>query len=119
MKFGANTWIWFSPFTMAEIADTAAQMAEAGFDMIEFPIETIDAFDYQQAGAIAHDHGLGVSTTAAMSPERDLIHPDEAIRENGVAYIRHCIEALSQPQHRRGRAVPQPAQLHQLDVARD
>jgi D-psicose/D-tagatose/L-ribulose 3-epimerase len=95
MKFGANTWIWFSPFTMAEIADTAARMAEAGFDMIEFPIETIDAFDYQQAGAIARDHGLSVATTAAMSPERDLIHPDETIRENGAAYIRHCIDAAT------------------------
>ena len=78
---------------MAELTDTAARMAEAGFDIIELPLETIDAFDYQQAGAIARDHGLNVSTTVAMSPDRDLIHADEKIRENGVAYIRHCIEA--------------------------
>ncbi len=28
-----------------------------------------------------------------MSPDRDLIHPDESIRANGMAYVRHCIEA--------------------------
>jgi D-psicose/D-tagatose/L-ribulose 3-epimerase len=93
MKFGANTWIWFSPFTLEEVAATATRMAAAGFDLIEFPIETIDAFDYQQAGAIARDHGLSVGTTAAMSPDRDLIHPDETIRQNGMAYIRHCVDA--------------------------
>ena len=30
-----------------------------------------------------------------MSPDRDLIHPDESIRANGMAYVRHCIEAAS------------------------
>jgi D-psicose/D-tagatose/L-ribulose 3-epimerase len=28
-----------------------------------------------------------------MGPDRDLIHPDAAIRQNGAAYLRHCIEA--------------------------
>lgn len=93
MKFGANTWIWFSPFTLDELSATAAQMAAAGFDMIELPLETENAFDYRQVAAIARDHGLGVSTCAAMGPDRDLIHPDESIRKNGIAYIRHCIEA--------------------------
>jgi D-psicose/D-tagatose/L-ribulose 3-epimerase len=30
---------------------------------------------------------------AAITPERDLIHPDPAIRAGGAAYVRHCIEA--------------------------
>jgi D-psicose/D-tagatose/L-ribulose 3-epimerase len=93
MKFGANTWIWFSPFTVDDIRSTAIKMAEAGFDLIEFPIETVDAFNYQEMAAIVRDYGLGVSTCAAMGPDRDLIHPEESIRENGMAYIRHCIEA--------------------------
>jgi D-psicose/D-tagatose/L-ribulose 3-epimerase len=93
MKFGANTWIWFSPFTLDELTLTATRMAAAGFDIIELPLETENAFDYHQAATIARDHGLEVSTTAAMGPDRDLIHPDEAIRKNGIAYIRHCIEA--------------------------
>ncbi len=49
--------------------------------------------DYKRA-ALSSDNGLGVSVCAAMGPDRDLIHPDKAIRDNGMAYI--------QPLHRRG-----------------
>ena len=93
MKFGANTWIWFSPFTFEELNETAARMAEVGFDIIELPIETIDAYDYEKAAEIVRNHGLGITVAAAMAPGRDLIHPDENMRETGLAYIRHCIEA--------------------------
>jgi len=93
MKFGANTWIWFSPLTIENLTSTAAQMATAGFDMIELPIEATNAFDYKQAAAVIKEHGLGVSACAAMGPDRDLIHPEKEIRENGMAYVRHCIEA--------------------------
>jgi len=92
MKFGANTWIWFSPFTAEDIKTTSAKMAEAGFDLIEFPIEDFDAFDPVEIGAIVRDSGLGVTTCAAMGPDRDLIHTDKQIRDNGMAYIRYCIE---------------------------
>ena len=64
-----------------------------GFDLVEVPIENPGDFDYARAGAIARDHGLAVTVCAAMSPDRDLIHPDESIRANGMAYVRHCIEA--------------------------
>jgi D-psicose/D-tagatose/L-ribulose 3-epimerase len=93
MKFGANTWIWFSPVTIADLKLTAAQMAEAGFDIIELPFETVDAFNYAEAAAVIRDYGLAVTTAAAMGPDKDLIHPDKNIRDNGMAFIRHCIEA--------------------------
>lgn len=93
MKFGANTWIWFSPVTVSDIKAVAPQLANGGFDMIELPLEAIDGFDYQEAAAVIKDYGLGVSTCAAMGPDRDLIHGDTAIQDNGKAYIRHCIDA--------------------------
>ena len=36
---------------------------------------------------------MGVSCCVAMGPDRDLIHPDAAIRESGMAYVRGAIEA--------------------------
>lgn len=93
MKFGANTFIWVSPVTLDDIKLVAPAMAKGGFDIIEFPIEAIDGFDYKEAAAIVRDNGLGVSTCAVVTEDRDLIHPDAAIRENGKAYIQHCIEA--------------------------
>lgn len=93
MKFGANTWIWFSPVTVEDLKSKVPQMAEAGFDLVELPLELVDGFDYAEAAALIGDYGMGISTCAAVGPDRDLIHPDEEIRNNGMAYIRHCIEA--------------------------
>ena len=93
MKIGVNTWVWTSPLTTDGFAGLAAQIAGMGFDLVEVPIENPGDFDYARAGAIARDHGLAMTVCAAMSPDRDLIHPDDSIRANGMAYVRHCIEA--------------------------
>lgn len=94
MKFGVNTWVWVSPLTTDELAKLAPQVAGMGFDWIEVPIEGTSDVDYAQAARIIRDAGLGVSVCAAMGPDRDLIHPDASIRENGAAYLRHCIDAV-------------------------
>lgn len=95
MRIGANTWIWFAPVSVDNLKTVVPAMAEAGFDLIELPLEIVDGFDYKEAAAIIGDYGLEVSTCAAIGPDRDLIHPDEAIRRNGMAYVRHCIEAAA------------------------
>jgi len=65
-----------------------------GFDWFEVPLDLTDSIDYARAGAILRDHGLGVSVCAAMGPDRDLIHPDKAVRDNGLAYLKHCVDAV-------------------------
>jgi D-psicose/D-tagatose/L-ribulose 3-epimerase len=76
MKFGANTWIWFSPLSIDGIKFIAPKMAAAGFDLIELPFEGVGSFNYAQAAAIIKDHGLAVTTAAVIGAEQDLIHPD-------------------------------------------
>jgi len=68
-------------------------VAELGFDWIEVPIEGLNDFDYARAAEVIRENNLGVSVVLAMGPDRDLIHPDASIRENGAAYIRHVIDA--------------------------
>lgn len=93
MRIGVNTWVWTAPLTDDDLEELVPKVAEAGFDWIEFPLENIGGFDYDRAAELVMAHGLGVSTCAAMGPDRDLIHPDPAIRESGLAYIRQAIEA--------------------------
>ena len=93
MRFGVNTWVWTSPLTTAELEKLAPRVAEMGFDWIEAPLESIGDLDHKRGADIIRRHGLGVSACAAMGPDRDLIHPDEAIRKNGMAYLRQAIEA--------------------------
>jgi D-psicose/D-tagatose/L-ribulose 3-epimerase len=93
MQFGVSTWLWTSPLSTDELARLATHVAGMGFDMIEVPIEGTDDLDYARAARVVRDAGLAVSVCAAIGPDRDLIHPDARIRANGVAYVRHCIEA--------------------------
>lgn len=93
MHFGVNTWVWASPLTTDELSDLAPRVAKMGFDWIEVPLESLDDLDFPKATQIIRDNGLGVSTCAAMGPDRDLIHPDPAIQQNGMNYIRACVDA--------------------------
>jgi D-psicose/D-tagatose/L-ribulose 3-epimerase len=96
MKFGVNTWIWTSPLTNVELEKLAPHVAGMGFDWIEIPLESLDDIDPALAAATIQEYGLGVSTCAAMGPDRDLIHPDESIRANGMNYVRGAILATQE-----------------------
>lgn len=93
MKFGVNTWVWTSPLTTDQLPRLVSKIRQIGFDWIEYPIESPGDFDYRLAGKLAKEHELGVSVSAAINIERDLIHPDSTIREQGMRYVRHVIEA--------------------------
>ncbi len=93
MKFGVNAWVWIAPMTTEGLAQVVPHIARMGFDLVEVAIEEPDGYDYARTADVIRDHKLDVSVVAAMGPDRDLIHPEQEIRENGVAYVRHCIEA--------------------------
>jgi D-psicose/D-tagatose/L-ribulose 3-epimerase len=95
MRFGVNTWVWTSPLTTDELEKLAPHVANLGFDWIEAPLEGLDDLDYQRGAEIIKGHGLGVSCCVAMGPDRDLIHPDPAIRASGMAYVRGAIDATA------------------------
>jgi D-psicose/D-tagatose/L-ribulose 3-epimerase len=95
MKFGISTWVWVSPLTTEGIAELAPKVKDIGYDQFEVPIEGTEDIDYQRAAAILRDHALAVSVCAAMGEDRDLIHPDKAIRANGMAYIEHLVDAAA------------------------
>jgi D-psicose/D-tagatose/L-ribulose 3-epimerase len=92
-KIGVNAWVWSSPVHTEEFGRLAPMVARMGFDLIEIGIESTSDLDYTRAAEIAKANRLAVSVCAAMGPDRDLIHPDEAIRSNGMGYVRHCIDA--------------------------
>ncbi len=96
MRFGVNTWVWTAPLTTAELERLAPHVAALGFDWIEVPLESLDDLNYKVGAQIVKDNGLGVSACAAMGPDRDLIHPDPAIRGSGMAYLRGAIDACQE-----------------------
>jgi D-psicose/D-tagatose/L-ribulose 3-epimerase len=93
MKFGVNTWVWTSPLTTEELEKLAPHVAQLGFDWIEIPIEGLEDLDYTKGSEIIKSNNLSVSACGAMGPDRDLIHEDASIRDNGMNYLRACIDA--------------------------
>lgn len=92
-QIGVNAWVWSSPVHTEEFGRLAPIVARMGFDVFEVGIESTSDLDYARAAAIAKANGLAMSVCAAMGPDRDLIHPDAAIRASGMAYVRHCVDA--------------------------
>ncbi len=92
MNFGVNTWVWTSPLTTEELERLAPIVAGMGFDWLEVPLEGLDDLDTIIGAEILKAHDLEVSVCAAMGPDRDLIHGDEAIRENGMSYLRASVD---------------------------
>ncbi len=92
-QIGVNAWVWSSPVNTTELARLAPIVKGMGFDLIEVGIESTTDLDYRQGAAIVRDNGLAMSVCAAMGPDRDLIHGDRSIRDNGMGYVRHCIDA--------------------------
>jgi D-psicose/D-tagatose/L-ribulose 3-epimerase len=95
MQIGVNGWVWTSPVNTEAFTELAPKVARMGFDLFEFGIESTSDLDYARAAGIARENGLGVSVCAAMGPDRDLIHEDASIRQNGMEYVRHCIDAAN------------------------
>jgi D-psicose/D-tagatose/L-ribulose 3-epimerase len=93
VKFGVNAWVWIAPLTTEGLVQLVPHVAQMGFDLIEVPIESPGELDYAHVAEVIRDHGLHVSVCAVIGADRDLIHPDAAVRETGAAYVRHCIEA--------------------------
>ena len=93
MQFGVIAWVWIAPVTTEGLEEVVPQVAEMGFDLIEVPIESPGSIDYGLAGRVIRDHGLDASVCAVIGADRDLIHPSKEIRDNGVAYVQHCIGA--------------------------
>jgi len=93
MKYGACSWT----FGDAPLAETAARLAEAGYDGVEL-LGDLGRYDPGHVLRVLGDHGL---TVLSLTPENvDLAHPDPAVRAAAVDYYQRLIDfaaALGHP----------------------
>jgi D-psicose/D-tagatose/L-ribulose 3-epimerase len=89
---GVSTWLWTSPLTDADLDRLVPQVRGWGFDVIELPIENPGDWDPGRTAALVSEAGLGTTTCAVMTPERDLTTTDRAVTAATQAYLRECID---------------------------
>ncbi len=94
IQYGINSFVFASPFQTKDLhfLDLVKRL---GFDLFEIPIESIGDVDFDAGCEAFQRTGLAASVCAVMGASRDPSHPDPAIQEAGLVYLRHCIDAAA------------------------
>ncbi len=95
VKFGANTFIWTSPFRTSEHLELVDRVAGMGFDLIEIAYEDPALIDRDALKQRAADNGLGIIVCGAFGPGRNLVSADPSERAATAAYIRELVDAAA------------------------
>ena len=68
---------------------------QAGFDVAEFPLLHPTSLDYSALRSRLDDLGMLASCGTGLGQDTDITHPDSAIRQQGLAFLRACLEGAS------------------------
>ena len=96
MKFGANTFIFRSPFSTAEHLNLVKKFKHMGLDLIEVAVEDPDLVDVALLKQALAEHQLSVVMCGAFGPDRNLSSLDPAVRENARRYLYWMIDAAAE-----------------------
>lgn len=96
MQFGANTFIWRSPFSTKTDLDLIDKIKEFGFDFIEIAVETPEIIDLDILKPALQNQGMQAIMCGVFGPERNLSSLKAEERTNAENYIKWMIEAAAE-----------------------
>ncbi|KAA3644713.1 MAG: sugar phosphate isomerase/epimerase [Chloroflexi bacterium] len=96
MQFGANTFIWRSPFSTDNDLDLIDKLKEMGFDRIEVAVEDPALVDLAALKAALEKSGMKAIMCGAFGPGRNLSSLDPGERANAEAYLKWMIDAAAE-----------------------
>ena len=95
MQYGANTFIWASPFATAEHLPLLEKVRSMGFELLEIAVEAPELVDVTALKAGLEAAGLAAIVCGAFGPERNLSSADAVVRQNAVDYLQWCIDCAA------------------------
>lgn len=95
MRFGANTFIWRSPFSTANDLDLVDKLKEMGFDLIEVAVEDPALVELDDLKSALDRAGMQAIMCGAFGPGRNISSLDETERNNAKEYLRWMIDAAA------------------------
>jgi D-psicose/D-tagatose/L-ribulose 3-epimerase len=96
MRFGANTFIWRSPFSTSSDLDLIPKLKGMGFDLIEIAVEDPALVDLEALKEVLEKHEMGMVTGGVYGPGRNISSLDRTEREAAKGYLRWMIVAAQQ-----------------------
>ncbi len=96
MRFGANTFIWESPFSTEQHLGLLSKVRHLEFDLIEVAVEDPALIDVHALKQALSDNGLGVITCGVFGPDRNLSSLDAKERQASADYLHWMIDAAAE-----------------------
>ncbi|MFV1949737.1 MAG: sugar phosphate isomerase/epimerase family protein [Anaerolineales bacterium] len=93
MIFGANTFIWRSPFSTDTDLDLIPKIKEMGFDLIEVAVEDPALVDTDVLKDALEDNDLGIVMCGAFGPRRNISSLKDSERQAAKDYLTWMIDA--------------------------
>lgn len=91
---GLSTFVLASPFSTQD-AWAFDRVADLGYDVLEVCIEDPGALTSEWLVQQSGRTGIAVGICGAFGPDRDVSDPDPHRREQGIAYLRHCVDVAA------------------------
>lgn len=93
MKFGANTFIFTSPFSTEKDLYLVKKFKEMGLDVIEVAVEDPALVDLPTLKEALEEQAMDVIVCGAFGPDRNLSSLDERVRNTAREYLYWLINA--------------------------
>lgn len=94
MKFGIHAGLWQAQWT-DEIVPILRTVADLGFDGVEVSLLGMSDEKAIALGQAVADHGLKVTCSDGLAPDKDITSDDPVIRAAGVEYLKWAIETTA------------------------
>lgn len=96
MNIGCHGLVWTGTFDADGIRLAVEKTAQAGFDLIEFPLMDPFTFDVAAAKDALAEHGLAVSASLGLSDDTDITSEDPATVAAGEALLIRAVDVLAE-----------------------
>lgn len=94
MKFGIHAGLWMARWT-DEITPILRTVAELGFDGVEVSLLGMNDEKASVLARAVKEHGLEVTCSDGLAPDKDITSADPAIRQAGIDYLRWAVETTA------------------------
>lgn len=94
MQIGVHALVFTGTFDKAGISLAVEKTAQAGFDLIEFPLMDPYSFDREHAARALERHGIAATASLGLSDATDLTSDDPEVRAAGERLLTECLDIV-------------------------
>ena len=94
MKFGIHTGLWLARWT-DDLIPAFRAAAALGFDGVEISLLGMTDEKAATLRKAIRDHGLEVTCSDGLAPDKDITSADPEVRAEGVAYLEWAVETVA------------------------